>query len=443
MPQSERTVGCDGGTCATERVGYTEKASPVKKRLNRGFDAAFSIRLPSGPVRHEVVRNLVVLEALGGTVQDSSLELRLTERDRDFATRLLANIPVSTRLIGLGIGAQSAGRRWPLQRYAECVNQLLRQPCGQPLPRRGRSHALQRHLETGGLGRAIAIAHLPGALACLCRSLGALRLWLDTAHIPLTMRGTIAINLACVLMLMLFGRTVIRLWAGPAAVPTMPLLLAMGVWAVISGFMSVESCLLAALNRTGEQALLSIAAAVVNIVLSIALVRPIGSVGVIGGTILSYLLVLVVPQSMIVRGLFKGELSTEEERSSLLVFCFFPGQERTDAFRSSLLAFRQREGRRRLNHENYEDLEVWQGSHALTIRVYRITDSFPRSEMFGLMTGEKRIATRAKSELCYSPRNGFVSRSWPMVVNGPWPGTTMVSSGNASTGPCSDCMIFS
>ena len=86
-------------------------------------------------------------------------------------------------------------------------------------------------------------------------------------------------------------------------------MLAMGVWALISGFMSVESCLLAALNRTREQAVLSIVAAVVNVALSIALVRHIGSLGVIGGTILSYLVVLVVPQSIIVRSLFKLELA--------------------------------------------------------------------------------------------------------------------------------------
>jgi hypothetical protein len=57
---------------------------------------------------------------------------------------------------------------------------------------------------------------------------------------------------------------------------------------------------------------LSILAAVVNIALSIALVRHIGSVGVIGGTILSYLFVLVVPQSLIVRGLFRRELAVED-----------------------------------------------------------------------------------------------------------------------------------
>jgi O-antigen/teichoic acid export membrane protein len=125
------------------------------------------------------------------------------------------------------------------------------------------------------------------------------------------MKGTLALNLACVTALVLFGRTVIRVWAGPAAVPTSYLLLAMGAWAVINGFMSVESCLLAALNRVREQAFLSIMAAILNIVLSIALVRHIGALGVIGGTILSYLLVLIVPQSLIVRSIFKTELAVE------------------------------------------------------------------------------------------------------------------------------------
>jgi hypothetical protein len=51
-------------------------------------------------------------------------------------------------------------------------------------------------------------------------------------------------------------------------------------------------------------------------------VRHIGSLGVISGTILSYLFVLVVPQSMIVRNLFRRELAPEERalfafRSSL------------------------------------------------------------------------------------------------------------------------------
>ena len=81
-------------------------------------------------------------------------------------------------------------------------------------------------------------------------------------------------------------------------------------WTVISGCMTVESCLLAAVGRTHEQGLLSIIAAVVNLAFSILLVQRIGAVGVIAGTILSYVLVLIVPQSLIVRSVFRGTVAS-------------------------------------------------------------------------------------------------------------------------------------
>ena len=124
-----------------------------------------------------------------------------------------------------------------------------------------------------------------------------------------TMTGTVALNLLSAAILLAFGRSLIRIWAGAAAVPAFALLFAMCVWAVINGFMSVESCLLAALNRIREQAVLSIIAAALNIFLSLMWVRQIGALGVIGGTIVSYLLVLVVPQTMIVRRVWKDLLT--------------------------------------------------------------------------------------------------------------------------------------
>jgi O-antigen/teichoic acid export membrane protein len=120
------------------------------------------------------------------------------------------------------------------------------------------------------------------------------------------MRATLALNLACAVIFITFGKTLIRLWAGPAAVPSTALVAAMALWAIISGFMTVESCLLAAVNRTRAQGVLSIFAAALNLGLSIVLVQRIGAVGVIAGTILSYLVVLVVPQSLIVRDVLNG-----------------------------------------------------------------------------------------------------------------------------------------
>lgn len=48
---------------------------------------------------------------------------------------------------------------------------------------------------------------------------------------------------------------------------------------------------------------------------------------------------------------------------------------------------------------NYEDLEVWQKAHALTIRVYRVTDGFPRTEMFGLTSQIRRASSSIGANL--------------------------------------------
>jgi four helix bundle protein len=41
---------------------------------------------------------------------------------------------------------------------------------------------------------------------------------------------------------------------------------------------------------------------------------------------------------------------------------------------------------------NFEDLEVWQKAHALTVKLYRLTEPFPRSEAFGLTSQIRKAA---------------------------------------------------
>jgi len=133
-----------------------------------------------------------------------------------------------------------------------------------------------------------------------------------------SLRATFALNLGFALLLLAVGKPLIRWWAGQAAVPSMALLAAMAIWAVISGCMTVESCLLAAVNRTRAQGVLSLIAAAVNLGLSILLVQRIGAVGVISGTICSYLLVLVVPQSLLVKSVLREDSSAGTSPSSQL-----------------------------------------------------------------------------------------------------------------------------
>ena len=165
--------------------------------------------------------------------------------------------------------------------------------------------AMLQSLVFPALWPAYAEAHARGDLAWMRRTF------------RLMLHGTLAVNLVCAMIFILFGKSLIRWWAGAAAVPPTTLLVCMALWAVISGCMTAESCLLAAVERTRLQGVLSIIAAAVNLGLSIALVQRIGAVGVIAGTILSYVFVLILPQSLIVRNVLRepyaGELKPKKQ----------------------------------------------------------------------------------------------------------------------------------
>jgi O-antigen/teichoic acid export membrane protein len=114
-----------------------------------------------------------------------------------------------------------------------------------------------------------------------------------------TVRVAMGAVIVAVAVLIFCGQGLIGWYAGPAAVPGAVLLYAICAWTLISAGMDLEACLLAALNRVKAMSILSAIAAVLNVAISIYLVKRIGSLGVILGTITSYLLILVVPQTVI------------------------------------------------------------------------------------------------------------------------------------------------
>jgi O-antigen/teichoic acid export membrane protein len=121
----------------------------------------------------------------------------------------------------------------------------------------------------------------------------------DMVWVRQTFRRTMWITMGTALVFSVFfaiaGRWLIRVWATTAAVPSQELMLLMCVWVLISTSMSNIGTLLASRSETRLQAWCSAGTAVVNLVLSIWLIQHIGVTGVILGTILSYLFVLVVP----------------------------------------------------------------------------------------------------------------------------------------------------
>jgi four helix bundle protein len=49
--------------------------------------------------------------------------------------------------------------------------------------------------------------------------------------------------------------------------------------------------------------------------------------------------------------------------------------------------------------QNFRNLEVWNKAHELTFQVYRITEGFPRTEIFGLTSQLRRAAASIAANL--------------------------------------------
>jgi len=59
--------------------------------------------------------------------------------------------------------------------------------------------------------------------------------------------------------------------------------------------------------------------------------------------------------------------------------------------------------------QSFEDLIVWQKSHQLTLLVYRVTSTFPKSELYGLVSQMRRAAVSVPANIA----EGFKRRKNP------------------------------
>jgi O-antigen/teichoic acid export membrane protein len=123
----------------------------------------------------------------------------------------------------------------------------------------------------------------------------------DAFWIVRTFRLNLTVGLAItsllVVLLVMFGQPLIRVWAGAEAVPPQALLVWMGVWSIINAAMSPIGCILSGSGHMKGQVIYATLTAVANIALSILLVRPYGATGVIIATVVAYLVFNVIPAS--------------------------------------------------------------------------------------------------------------------------------------------------
>jgi four helix bundle protein len=49
--------------------------------------------------------------------------------------------------------------------------------------------------------------------------------------------------------------------------------------------------------------------------------------------------------------------------------------------------------------QNYKDLKVWQKAHAFTLKIYTITQSFPKQEMYGITNQIRRSSSSVPANI--------------------------------------------
>jgi four helix bundle protein len=59
--------------------------------------------------------------------------------------------------------------------------------------------------------------------------------------------------------------------------------------------------------------------------------------------------------------------------------------------------------------EKFEDLVVWQKAHQMVLRVYRVTATYPKSEIFGLVSQMRRAAVSVPANIA----EGFKRKGRP------------------------------
>ncbi len=121
----------------------------------------------------------------------------------------------------------------------------------------------------------------------------------DYAWIQKTFRSSFKISFlvagVVVVFLTIFGRVIIRFWAGDSAVPPFSAIVWMGIWNLMLSHLYVASCLLNATGHLKGMTIYGTITAFLNLALSIILVKIYGMTGVIAGTVIAFAVANYIP----------------------------------------------------------------------------------------------------------------------------------------------------
>lgn len=109
-----------------------------------------------------------------------------------------------------------------------------------------------------------------------------------------------SIAVVSALALVLFGKEVVAVWAGPSVVPSYSLLLGLGVWSILSAAGNAVAMLLNGTGIIKFQVVCASIMAVGALMLKITLAHSIGVAGIAWGTVIAYFVFVAVPMAVYV-----------------------------------------------------------------------------------------------------------------------------------------------
>lgn len=122
--------------------------------------------------------------------------------------------------------------------------------------------------------------------------------WIRRSFLRTSIGGT-AVTVLITALLILFGNRILAVWIGPQMHASMSLLLILGAQCIVYAYLQPVNFLLNAIGKFRVQVICGLAMAAVNLGLSIMFVIRYGIVGGALGTVLSLLIVQVVPLTIV------------------------------------------------------------------------------------------------------------------------------------------------
>ena len=127
--------------------------------------------------------------------------------------------------------------------------------------------------------------------------------WVKRVFIS-SMRGALLFSIPLAFVLVALGGKIIELWVGPETVPSADLLVGCGIWLVLMTIGNTLGVFLNGLQLIKIQLIVATSSAIMNVLLSIWLIQLVGVTGAVFGSIISYVIFVLLPYFFIIKKMF-------------------------------------------------------------------------------------------------------------------------------------------